>query len=117
MRRLRFKFLGILLVISMIAGNAHAWHGHHATASALLDHCQGEQHHGGAAHHHHDRQVIDSDCCCDCLGCTPATVPIPDLFSGPSEPIALVRYALNVPPLSQRTPLPDPDPPKRSSLS
>jgi hypothetical protein len=116
MRRLRLKFLGILLVISLIAGNAHAWHGHHAILPAS-EHCQGEQHHDGAAHHHHGGQAIDWDCCCDCLGCTSATMPMPDLLAGPSEPIALVQYALKVRPLSERTLLPDPDPPRPGTLS
>ena len=116
MRRLRLKFLSILLAISLIAGNAHARHGHSATLP-VPDHCQGDQHRDGTAHDRHNQQVNDSDCCCDCLGCSSATMPMHDLLAEPSEPIALVRYALNVSPLSERTLLPDPDPPKPTTAS
>ena len=116
MRRLRLRFLSILLAISLIAGNAHAWHGHHASLRAS-EQCQGEQHHDGTTHDHDRHQASDTDCCCDCLGCTPATMPIPDVLAGPTEPVVPVQYALNVSPLSERTLLPDLDPPRPSALS
>ena len=63
-----------------------------------------------------DQQDKKMACCCDCLGCTSAAYPAPELSSVPAELPARVHYEALTLLLSGRALLPEPDPPRPGPL-
>jgi hypothetical protein len=114
-RSLLFRCLVLLLSLALVSGNAHA--ALHLD-SAHHEPCPEEHvhHHGKTSpyQHRHDHALA---CCCDCLGCSSAVYLPPALGISPADLPARVYYDALTASLSGRVLRPDPDPPRRGTLS
>jgi hypothetical protein len=113
-RSLLLRCLIVLLSLALASGNAHAaLH----LGDAHSEPCPEEHaHHSRKTlpHHQHDKGTA---CCCDCLGCSSVVYLPPDLSITPAELPAQIHYDELDASLSGRTLLPEPDPPRRGTLS
>jgi hypothetical protein len=116
---MRFPLVRCLVVVLSLAlanGNAHA--ALHSGA-AHSEPCP-EEHvdHGGRTSPYHQHQHEKGfACCCDCLGCSSAAYLPPGLSTTPVGFESQILYNELVASLSGRTLLPEPDPPRPSTLS
>ncbi|MDB5406654.1 MAG: hypothetical protein JWL84_1566 [Rhodospirillales bacterium] len=107
------RCLIVLLTLTLISGNAHAWL--HMGAEAAEQNCQDEQNEaGGEAPYDHHRHDADLGCCCDCLGCISVVNSVPAFSSTPAVVAVSIRYDDQIESLSGRVLLPEPDPPRTS---
>jgi hypothetical protein len=116
---MRFPLVRCLVVVLSLAlanGNAHAaLH----SGPAHSEPCP-EEHvdHGGRPSPHHQHQHEKGfACCCDCLGCSSAAYLPPGLSTTPVRFESQILYDEFVASLSGRALLPEPDPPRPSTLS
>jgi hypothetical protein len=110
MRLSWLRCLVVLLALALASGNAHALHGLSAVAAKP---CEDDK---AGQSHHHEHGGVDAACCCDCLSCTPASIPAPAAYTGPSQPFARIGYLAIEEPLSDRVLPPEPDPPRPGAL-
>jgi hypothetical protein len=108
----------MLLFVALANGNAHAaLH----LGDAHAEPCpEGHAHHEGKTspdHHHQQQPDKGLACCCDCLGCSSAAYISPEFSITPAELPARIHYDAPTASLSGRTLLPEPDPPRRRTLS
>jgi hypothetical protein len=106
----------LLLSLALASGNAHA--ALHLDA-AHHDPCPEDHahHHGKTGSQHQHRHDKGLACCCDCLGCSAAVYLLPPLTIAPADCAARMHYDALTASLSGRALRPDPDPPRRRSLS
>jgi hypothetical protein len=109
MRSLTARCLVVLLTLTLISGNAHAWL--HMGSGAAERNCLDEQNEAGGEipGHHHD---ADLGCCCDCLGCISVVNLTPAPVGTPAIVTVAIRYDDRIESLSGRVLLPEPDPPR-----
>jgi hypothetical protein len=110
------RCLILILSLALISGNAHAalhWGGAHAEP------CPEEHvHHSGKTSPHHEHKHDNGlACCCDCLDCTSGAYLSPGNCISPAELSAQGHYDALTASLSGRVLLPEPDPPRPSTLS
>jgi len=116
MRLLLARSLILLLSLALANGNAHA--ALHLTAAPFEPCPEEHAHHTGNISPHHRHQHDNGvACCCDCLGCTSAAYPSPQLSVTPAELAAQIHYDALAAFLSGRTVRPEPDPPRPFALS
>src|SRR6516164_9566738 len=114
-RPLLLRCLIVLLSLALVSGNAHAAlhldSAHHEPCPEVHAH-----HHGKTTphQHQHDHGLA---CCCDCLCCSSAVYLPPALGISPADLPARVYYDALTASLSGRVLRPDPDPPRRGTLS
>jgi hypothetical protein len=115
-RSLLLRCIVLLLSLALASGNAHA--ALHLDAAHHYP-CPEEHahHHGKTGPQHQHRHDKGLACCCDCLGCSAAVYLLPPLAMTPADFAARVHYDALTASLSGRALRPDPDPPRRSSLS
>jgi hypothetical protein len=116
MRSFWLRSLVILLTLTLVSGNAHAElylsSIQHEPCPEALDHHSGT--HSTDRQHH---KAADPACCCDCLGCVLALNLTPDLSFGPAFLAGTVRYGDENSILAGRALVPEPDPPRPSTLT
>ena len=114
-RSLLLRCIVLLLSLALASGNAHA--ALHLDAPHH-DPCPEEHaHHHGKIPLHQHKHDHGLACCCDCLGCSAAVYLSPPLTVTPADLTARVHYDALTTSLSGRALRPDPDPPRRRSLS
>jgi hypothetical protein len=114
-RSLLLRCIVLLLSLALASGNAHAAL---RLDTAHHDPCPEEHaHHHGKTPLHQHKHDHGLACCCDCLGCSAAVYLSPPLTVTPADLTARVHYDALTTSLSGRALRPDPDPPRRSSLS
>ena len=114
MRSLWINCLVILLSLPLVSGNAHA--GLHPGGGHAGHHPEKHDHAGGKPSHHHHHPAADPACCCDCLGCASAANLTPELAVAPTNFPAAVHYEAREVLLAGRALLPEPDPPRPTTL-
>ena len=115
--RLAFaRCLAALLALALVSGNAHAEL--HLIAAASEQPCdEHHEHTGGTPVHHDHHQHKGLACCCDCITCVSPYNLARDLASAVLAFGAPVRYDEGTSSLTGRALLPEPHPPRPSSLS
>ena len=114
-RSLLLRCIVLLLSVALASGNAHA-----ALHLDMAHHdpCPEEHaHHHGKIPLHQHKHDHGLACCCDCLGCSAAVYLSPPLAMTPADLTARIYYDALTASLPGRALRPDPDPPRRSSLS
>jgi len=116
MRLLLARSLILLLSLALANGNAHAAL---RLTAAPSEPCPEEHvHHTGKTSPHHQHQHGKGlACCCDCLGCTSAAYPPPQLCITQAELEVQIAYDGLTASLSGRALSPEPDPPRPGTLS
>jgi hypothetical protein len=116
MRSFLVRCLVLLLSLTLVSGNAHA--ALHLSGAHPEPFSEEHAHHSGKTSPHHQNQHDHRlACCCDCLGCTSSACVPPELSIAPAELAAQIHYDALVAYLSGRALLPEPDPPRPSTLS
>ena len=116
MQFLWIRCLVVLLSLALVCGNAHAaLH----LAGAHAEPCPEEHAHrtGKTSPHPHHQRSEALACCCDCLGCTSAAYLPPERGITLAELPARVHYGAFTAALSGRALLPEPGPPRPSTVS
>lgn len=115
MRSPLVRCLVVLLAFALANGNAHAAL---RLAAAHPEPCPKEHanHHGRTPQHQHQLHK-GLACCCDCLGCASTACLSPELNIISAEFPTRVHYDGLVVSLAGRALLPEPDPPRSSTLS
>ena len=116
MRSPLIRCLVLLISLALANGNAHA--AIHLGA-AHSEPCPEENadHDGRTSPHHQHPSNKGFACCCDCLGCSSAAYLPLSLSTTLAEFESQILYDALVTSLSGRTLLPEPDPPRPSTLS
>jgi hypothetical protein len=108
--------LVVLMSLALANGNAHA--AIHLGAAHSEPCPEKHAHHDGGTSPHHQHQPDKGfACCCDCLGCSSAAYLPLGLSATPAEFESQILYDALVASLSRRALLPEPDPPRPSTLS
>ena len=116
MRSPLVRCLVVLVALALANGNAHA--AIHLGAAHSKPCPEEHADHGrGTSPDHQHRPDKGFACCCDCLGCRSAAYLPLGLGTPPVEFASQIHYDALLAPLSGRTLLPEPDPPRPSTLS